>query len=271
MTMPGFSAETSLYRTGIQYGSMQALVQASGVTPELFCRPTDCPCLYNQCRKAGGTVVRGPQPQCFYTCEAKPGCSCAAGETCCNPFTNFCCPAGETCCNPGTEFCCPSGHTCCSNTRKDACCPPGQLCCDQANNGCADVNTDPSNCGSCGKSCGAGNTCNNGRCTEITVTYQPPQPPLGPGFPGTLTIQGQNFASNVDVALTICNCDLTPFPITAHTSTSGSFTTTATCNCGGGGTGLACGGPLTITQAIVLVTAQDTSGNTESGSAANPC
>jgi hypothetical protein len=76
----------------------------------------------------------------------------------------------------------------------------------------------------------------------------------------------------VDVTLTICNCDLNPYRITAHTSaTGGSFTSTVPCNCGPGGTGLACNGPPVINQAIVLVTAQDTHGNTASESAANPC
>jgi hypothetical protein len=34
MTMPGFSAETSLYGMGIQYGGMRAAVQPSGVIPQ---------------------------------------------------------------------------------------------------------------------------------------------------------------------------------------------------------------------------------------------
>jgi hypothetical protein len=122
---------------------------------------------------------------------------------------------------------------------------------------------------------------------ELNVSYQPPQPPEGQGFPGTLTIEGQNFASDVDVTLTICNCDLDPYRTIVHTSQDryaclavppytcftipgGSFTTTVPCFCGGG-TGIACGGPPVINQATVMVTAQDANGNSASGSTGNPC
>jgi len=123
---------------------------------------------------------------------------------------------------------------------------------------------------------------------QLNVSYQPPQPPHGQGFPGTLTIEGQNFASGVDVTLNICNCDLNPYQITAHTSADrmaclavppytcfripgGSFTTAVQCYCGGGGTGLACDGPPVINQPTVMVKAQDVRGDTANASAANPC
>jgi len=123
---------------------------------------------------------------------------------------------------------------------------------------------------------------------RISVSYRPPQPPYGSGFPGTLTVQGQNFASDVDVTLNICNCDLNPYqtivhtspdryaclavpPYTCYTIPGGSFTTAVSCYCGGGGTGLACGGPPVISQALVMVTARDQDGNTAKGSAGNPC
>jgi hypothetical protein len=269
MRMPGFSAEMSLYTTGIQYGSTRVLVQAGGLTPQLFCRPTDCTCLYEQCRKAGGTVVPGPQPPCHYTCEVKPGCTCGPGETCCNPETGFCCPPGETCCNPETGFCCPSGQTCCSNPHKDSCCPPGQLCCDPATNSCADITTDPANCGSCGEACGPCQTCLNGQCTQLIVSYEPPQPPSGPGFDGTLTVQGQNFPP--EITLNICNCGET-YQFMNMPTLEGSFTKQVPCGCGPGGSGLTCNGPKVINQAVVMVTVQDASGNTLAcGSAPNPC
>lgn len=38
MTLPGFNAETSLYKTSVHYRLMEALVQADGVLPQ-FCGP----------------------------------------------------------------------------------------------------------------------------------------------------------------------------------------------------------------------------------------
>jgi hypothetical protein len=40
-------------------------------------------------------------------------------------------------------------------------CPPGWRCC---GSGCADIESDPGNCGSCGNRCSSGQTCCNGRC-----------------------------------------------------------------------------------------------------------
>jgi hypothetical protein len=120
---------------------------------------------------------------------------------------------------------------------------------------------------------------------QLSFSYQRPQ---GQGFPGSLTIEGTNFASDVDVTLNICNCDLDPYQTTVHTSPDryaclavppytcftipgGSFATTVQCFCGGGGTGIACGGPPVISGATVMVTAQDAQGNSASGSTGNPC
>ncbi len=48
---------------------------------------------------------------------------------------------------------------------------------------------------------------------QIKVSYQPPQPPYGRGFPGTLRITGQNFAPDVNLLLTITNCAEGDFPV----------------------------------------------------------
>lgn len=117
---------------------------------------------------------------------------------------------------------------------------------------------------------------------QINLSYQG-------GNPGTLTVQGRNFAPDVDVTLTICNCDLNPYRTTVHSSPDrtaclavppytcftipgGNFTTSVPCFCGGGGTGLACDGPPVINQPVVMVKAQDQHGNAlANGTTANPC
>jgi len=115
----------------------------------------------------------------------------------------------------------------------------------------------------------------------IKVTYQPPQPPYGEGFPGTLTITGQNFAPDTDVTLTIDNCDFSALRTMVHTSSDrsaclavppytcftipgGSFTTSVSCFCGGSGTVLCPG-------AVACVEAQDLSGDTAEGSTPINC
>lgn len=123
---------------------------------------------------------------------------------------------------------------------------------------------------------------------QITVAYQPPPPPYGSGFPGTLTITGQYFASNVDVKLAVCNCDVDPVVIDAHTSSDrsaclavppyncftiagGTFTATVSCYCGGGGTLLACDGPGGNAGPVAMVKAVDAVGNIAHGGTAIPC
>jgi hypothetical protein len=116
---------------------------------------------------------------------------------------------------------------------------------------------------------------------SLSVTYQPPQPPFGKGFPGTLIITGNNFASNSDVTLTIDNCSafrertmvhtssdrsacLAVPPYTCFTIPGGSFTTSIQCYCGGTGTPLCPG-------AVACVEAQDASGDKATGTTAIPC
>jgi len=45
----------------------------------------------------------------------------------------------------------------------DGLCPAGQLWCGVI---CADLTSDPQNCGECGKACAAGQVCNRGRCRQ---------------------------------------------------------------------------------------------------------
>jgi hypothetical protein len=104
----------------------------------------------------------------------------------------------------------------------------------------------------------------------INVTYQPPRPPFGRGFPGMLTVTGQNFNSDADVQLTINNCTVNPYRLFVHTSKTlescrhpwdctlylgGSFSMTVPCYCGG----------------AAGVEAIDQSGNKANGTTGLPC
>jgi hypothetical protein len=88
----------------------------------------------------------------------------------------------------------------------------------------------PQSC--CSGHCGADLTCVPP--PQISVTYQPPQYPYGHGFPGTLTVTGQNFTRDVDVLLTIDNCDVNPYQFPVHTSAAlGNFNKSVPCFCPG--------------------------------------
>jgi hypothetical protein len=64
MTLPGFTAETSLYRTSLPYRLMGASVQADGVVPQ---QPIGLSC--GSCHKdATGACLRNCT-YCFYTIE----------------------------------------------------------------------------------------------------------------------------------------------------------------------------------------------------------
>lgn len=103
-------------------------------------------------------------------------CRCGAGAGC-DRFTQDCCSG--TCqnvltdpahCGPlgtgtGCSNACESGVTCDSGSC--ACgaggdCGPGQTCCDDSY--CANLGSDPSNCGDCGTECFIGEECNRGTC-----------------------------------------------------------------------------------------------------------
>jgi hypothetical protein len=99
---------------------------------------------------------------------------------------------------------------------------------------------------------------------QLTVSYRP-------GFPGTLTVSGQNFTPDVDVLLTISNCEVNPYQFTVHTTKrfsycphpwncryyyGGDFTTAVGCYCGG-------------TATVEAIDGQ--SGNTASAAAGLPC
>jgi hypothetical protein len=100
MTLPGFNAETSLYKTTVHYRLMGALVQADGVTLQQF--PFGC----------------GP---CYLTAQG----ACVQDCAMCTPFPLFHCfryraPCSPSACQPR---CCPPGFHCCGDCLPGRCVP----------------------------------------------------------------------------------------------------------------------------------------------------
>jgi hypothetical protein len=102
--------------------------------------------------------------------DAPPGTPqyCCGGQCCYGDCRNGkCCPFGVFC-NDGE--CCTQTYGCCG----DVCCPygcsPDATCCPSEQptgclSGCADTQTNPNNCGTCGNACGPGLQCVGGKCT----------------------------------------------------------------------------------------------------------
>jgi hypothetical protein len=163
MSVPGFRAEATIYRSTIPYQAALASGEAAGsvanpvqLIPMLLCTPF-C-------------------DECVSDVHSRTGCSqtCIAGN--CNEFTTSC----HGCANPCKDgrFCggickdtsndpnncgacfnvCPPGVPC----RNGTCgCLPGQILCSGR---CINTSSDPNNCGACGNVCGPGHTCQNGAC-----------------------------------------------------------------------------------------------------------
>jgi hypothetical protein len=107
---------------------------------------------------------------------------------------------------------------------------------------------------------------------QIGVSYQPPRPPFGEGFPGTLKITGQNFAADAAVVVSAGNCSeggvavmaeahtsksssYCPNPLHCYYQFGGQFSVTVPCYCGGDST----------------ATARDAAGNVATGTVGLPC
>jgi hypothetical protein len=98
MTLPGFSAETSLYKTTVPYRLVGASVQAGGAVPQQVHNSTSC----------------GP-------CHLDAG-ACVQSCLICTP--RFCIPHLRDCdpsaCRP---HCCPPGFHCCGDCLPGGCVP----------------------------------------------------------------------------------------------------------------------------------------------------
>jgi hypothetical protein len=105
MILPGFSAETSLYKTGIPYRLMEASSRANGVTFQQISHPAyRCgPCytdINGQCKHDCGYCVLFSTVQCYHWTEE---CPCidptVYGDGCPTPPYNCCCgPDGRQTC-----------------------------------------------------------------------------------------------------------------------------------------------------------------------------
>ena len=170
MSIPGFRAETTIYRSKITYQAAWASGEAvgSGVGPGQI-----VPML-----PVNGGICIPFCDLCESDASSRTGCSQTCTARNCNEFTRSC----RGCSNP-----CEGGQFCggiCTETSNDpkncgACgnvCSPGVTC----NNGtcgcrpgltlcsgtCTDTSSNPSNCGACGNACGGGKICQNGACVQ---------------------------------------------------------------------------------------------------------
>lgn len=166
MSLPGFTAEATLYRSTANYQVAWASGETASsdldpVQPTLlsgrYCEPRPLgPCESNL-GSATGCAQKWLATDCGYSFAPCVGCSnpCRGGHFCDGKCTNTGiepnnCGACGNVCAPGVS--CING-TC-------GCLPEQTLC----GGGCADTNSDPNNCGGCGKTCGAGTNCVNGGC-----------------------------------------------------------------------------------------------------------
>jgi len=102
MTLPGFNAETSLYKTSVHYRSMGAPVQADGVVPQQVrvfcgtCHLDDTGACVQNCTICGPRFCHffGTFPCAPSACPQADPCGCR----------HRCCPSGI--CQPGVQQSC---------------------------------------------------------------------------------------------------------------------------------------------------------------------
>lgn len=166
MSIPGFEAEATIYRSRIAYQAAWASAEPAGsgfdgVTPMLG---------------GNGGICNPFCELCESDINSRTGCSQSCTAKNCNEYTRPCtgcanpCEGGLMCRGVCTDprndpnncgtcgNACPPGVTC----NNGVCgCQPGQTLC---NGRCTDLRTNPSNCGACGNACAAGQICEFGVC-----------------------------------------------------------------------------------------------------------
>ncbi|MDD1655037.1 MAG: hypothetical protein LUO91_04945, partial [Methanomicrobiales archaeon] len=139
-----------------------------------------CDCLTPaEAKKVGYEYCKGTRTSCGTLlepkyCYGKPSAAsgCPTGLTTCGEYCldlttdrwncgscNFACPTGSTC--QGGTCVCGTGLTACS---LDPYSPVSKT--SPKNFICADLQADEANCGACGKVCGTGETCCDGKCVD---------------------------------------------------------------------------------------------------------
>lgn len=117
--------------------------------------PAGSECISGHCQ-CGTGFCTGTQACCSSQCKdvkvdalncGACGVSCQAGQSCVNGA------CGTPSCNPA----CAANQSCCPTSTGGV--------------GCTDVQTDVSNCGSCGNACTGGATCNAGVCGLVQQSY----------------------------------------------------------------------------------------------------
>jgi cysteine-rich repeat protein len=113
------------------------------------CEPMSCVGNFQNCDSvaSNGCETDLTRPASCGACA--PAGTCGAGETCDGSFRCTCGPSVGT-------------------ARGGRVCTTGQACC-ASSGGCVDLMNDARNCGACGVTCGASETCSGGRCTCNTT------------------------------------------------------------------------------------------------------
>lgn len=165
MLIPGFSAESTLYKSILHYQSLASSGEATGLPLDASVvgfASADCststPRFAPSARADDTTVQR-------FT----PGPACPSGTVCCDwdPESHRCYTCADL--NSDPANCGHCGNQCSTSQKclKGACtgCPDGLAAC---GNECVDLSNDPQNCQTCGNACPAWphstSTCVGGQC-----------------------------------------------------------------------------------------------------------